>query len=314
VEVGSAPTVDRAHNVSLDRGFAYVTDYLGGVRMFDVRDPAAPVEVGYYELGYRSRTPDFDADYVYIATQENGLQILRNDLLPDDIEVTLTPRSAPISLPAAGGTFQFDVIIENNSAQDITADVTIEAVLPTGVVYPVRSYPGRLLAAGAYHTRVGMTQVVPSGAPAGTYVYRLRVEKPGSRIADWEEFTFRKTGGAAVAGRTAGWELSGWDDQGAGDPVQAARPILNAAAPNPFNPSTTISFELPGPAGVTLDIFDVRGRRISSLISGQDFSSGTHTVTWRGEDQRGGVAPAGVYYVRMQAAGTVRIQRLTMVK
>jgi hypothetical protein len=60
--------------------------------------------------------------------------------------------------------------------------------------------------------------------------------------------------------------------------------------PNPFNPTTTIRYELPAAAPVRLEIFDLMGRRLAVLINGRMAAAGAHEVAWSGED-----APSGVY-------------------
>jgi len=66
------------------------------------------------------------------------------------------------------------------------------------------------------------------------------------------------------------------------------------AAPNPFNPATRISFDLPEAGEIALTVFDTRGRRINTLLQGWR-ETGTVQVTWNGTDQRGQRQPGGVY-------------------
>ena len=70
--------------------------------------------------------------------------------------------------------------------------------------------------------------------------------------------------------------------------------------PNPFNPTTTIRYAVPEPAGVTLAVFDVLGRRVRTLVS-ERVSSGTHAVVWDGRDEHGNSAGTGVYFYRLTA-------------
>lgn len=67
-----------------------------------------------------------------------------------------------------------------------------------------------------------------------------------------------------------------------------------ASFPNPFNPSTTISYQLVEDASVTLEIFDVVGRRVATLLNDQR-SAGYHSVTWQGKDSDGKQLSSGVY-------------------
>ena len=77
---------------------------------------------------------------------------------------------------------------------------------------------------------------------------------------------------------------------------------LSQNYPNPFNPSTTIRYELPGPAQVVLDIYDLRGRKVRTLVRGRQLA-GVHSVLWNGRDESGGSLASGVYFYRLEAKG-----------
>jgi len=89
---------------------------------------------------------------------------------------------------------------------------------------------------------------------------------------------------------------------------------LHPGVPNPFNPSTTIGFDLPRPEWIDLRIFDVSGRLVRVLVGGQTMAAGRHQVVWNGQDARGRTAAAGVYFCRLEAGAFSAIARLTMVK
>ena len=64
--------------------------------------------------------------------------------------------------------------------------------------------------------------------------------------------------------------------------------------PNPFNPSTTISFSLPTEDNVTINIYDISGKLINTLLDDK-MSSGYHNVSWNGKDFNGLDVSSGVY-------------------
>ena len=84
--------------------------------------------------------------------------------------------------------------------------------------------------------------------------------------------------------------------------------------PNPFNPSTTIGFELAIPATVNLAIFDLGGRLVNDLIVGAHIPEGHSEVRWDGRDNSGRLVPASVYFCRLEAGGYVETRRMTMLK
>ena len=68
--------------------------------------------------------------------------------------------------------------------------------------------------------------------------------------------------------------------------------------PNPFSSSTTIRYSLATRGHVTLEVFDVTGRSISTLVDGME-QAGVHSATWSGRDRAGHELPAGVYFYRL---------------
>ena len=79
-------------------------------------------------------------------------------------------------------------------------------------------------------------------------------------------------------------------------------PIVHQNAPNPFNPGTTIRFELPDPGRVRLRVYDAQGRMVRTLLN-DDRPSGYHAVLWNGEDDSGRRVASGVYWCRIELPG-----------
>jgi hypothetical protein len=71
--------------------------------------------------------------------------------------------------------------------------------------------------------------------------------------------------------------------------------------PNPFNPNTNISFSLPVAQKITLVVFDVLGRKVSTLVDNQRFIAGTNVVTWNGTNQEGDLVSSGVYFYQVSS-------------
>ena len=98
-------------------------------------------------------------------------------------------------------------------------------------------------------------------------------------------------------------------DVAAAPSVLALRPCY----PNPFNPVTTLRFELARTARVDVGVYDLAGRRVRSLAGGPR-EPGAHAVVWRGLDDLGRPVGAGAYVIRLEAGGQVRSTRVTLVK
>jgi len=93
----------------------------------------------------------------------------------------------------------------------------------------------------------------------------------------------------------ASFAASGRDTSAEGIP--AAR--LHQNAPNPFNLSTTIPYELGSETAATLSIYSLEGRRIAVLDRGSR-PAGRHEVRWDGRDAGGSLVPSGIYFYRLQ--------------
>jgi len=83
--------------------------------------------------------------------------------------------------------------------------------------------------------------------------------------------------------------------------------------PNPFNPHTTIRFQLDEEIEVELSIYTLRGEKVRTLLSGIK-RPGTHEVTWNGRDDEGMEAASGVYLYRLKAGGSSGLRKMTLVR
>ncbi|MCG8372626.1 MAG: T9SS type A sorting domain-containing protein, partial [Balneolales bacterium] len=83
---------------------------------------------------------------------------------------------------------------------------------------------------------------------------------------------------------------------------------LYPAYPNPFNPSTTITFDLPEQGRVRVDVFDIGGRLVS-ILANQNYQQGNHQLVF----DASGLA-SGVYIIRANIAGNLQTQRITLIK
>lgn len=93
----------------------------------------------------------------------------------------------------------------------------------------------------------------------------------------------------------------------------AALARLLGAAPNPFNPHTTIRFDLARGARVRLSIFDVTGSRVRLLLDAPR-PAGRHEIGWDGRDERGREVVTGMYFCRLEADGTSQARKLTLLR
>lgn len=88
---------------------------------------------------------------------------------------------------------------------------------------------------------------------------------------------------------------------------------LSDSYPNPFNPTTTIEYDLPISGHARLAIYDILGHHIRTLVDTRHAAGHFQTV-WNGIDELGAPSPAGMYFCRMEVGGSAKVIKLTLVK
>ena len=84
-------------------------------------------------------------------------------------------------------------------------------------------------------------------------------------------------------------------------------------SPNPFNPSTTIKFYIPNNSDVSIKIYDLLGREVTTLLNNQT-DAGYHIVYWNGMDRYGNQAASGVYLYRLTAGNYSETKKMQLLK
>lgn len=83
--------------------------------------------------------------------------------------------------------------------------------------------------------------------------------------------------------------------------------------PNPFNPTTTIAFDLEKNNAISVDIFNISGQRVRRLAQGY-YSAGSHNLVWNGESDNNQILPSGVYVIKINLGNRVLTKKVTMMK
>ena len=250
---------------------------------------------GYIAAGYIGGTPD--------------VWVIRLDNI-EPVQVTLTPFNPPIIIPENGGTFDFNIEVENVIDEPQTVDIWTEISLPGVGTVPVINLPDYTLSGGQSINR-DREQEVPSFAPTGTYTYYGYIGDYPWVIAHYDSFTFEKEGieDRGWLGSSADWQCTGVSFPGeSATSLNVSSFALNNPFPNPFNPSTTISFELPVAGEVSLVVYDVMGREVVTLVDGYQ-AAGCHEAVFDAKE-----LASGVYFARLQAGNEVRTQKMLLVR
>jgi len=129
---------------------------------------------------------------------------------------------------------------------------------------------------------------------------------PGKRI----DLSFDCQLGIASDNRVLVINMTGWYESAKAQPLIFE---LHQNYPNPFNPTTQFSFSIPQAGHVTLEIFNVLGQKVATLID-NDLGSGLHEVTWNGKNDNGGNVATGVLFARLKTGDLVATRKMMMLK
>ena len=219
--------------------------------------------------------------YVSLASQYYGD--------PQMVVYNRTPKILHVSHPdwlVWGGLQRFDVFVTSDGIP--VGDATV-CVRHENDIYEVLSTSNTTPDYGIAHFQ--NVRIRPMPDTARRYI-SVTVSKPGY-------FT------SSTVIRLAHFVIP--DDANAGVSEFSLEPNY----PNPFNPSTNLSFSIPKPCHVSLAIFNVLGQEVIKLVD-QDMPQGTHISRWDGTDQSGNPAASGIYFARL-VADDFRAERKMMV-
>jgi hypothetical protein len=88
---------------------------------------------------------------------------------------------------------------------------------------------------------------------------------------------------------------------------------LNQNYPNPFNANTVITYVLAKEGHTTLQMFDVLGRLVTTLVDDVQ-PAGDHVVSWSGRDVSGTLVPSGMYFYRLTANRTIQTRKMILLR
>jgi hypothetical protein len=227
-----------------------------------------------------------------------------------DVDVALTPVSLPIQIPANGGSFDFNIEVTNNETDPVTCNVWSMIELPNGSMYgPVINASPTL--AGLLVADRDRTQNIPVNAPSGNYMYYAYTGMYPNNIWDEDSFPFEKLavgdGGVIVSD----WANTGedWGELiGETATMTVETYALHNAYPNPFNPTTTIAYDLVEDAMVKLVVFDVNGREVATLVDGL-MPAGSHNAVFTAQN-----LSSGVYFYNLTADNFSSTKKMILMK
>jgi choice-of-anchor B domain-containing protein len=283
---------NQGHDSTWRRDVLY--DFNGdALNIWDVSNPSLPVfvggdndpTIGYYHGGDESK----DHNYLYVC--DEFAVTPTPDIVIYDISNPATPtRIGDVNDPTSR-VHQFYVV----------GDLAFVGYYTAGFKVFDLTNPAAPVLADEYDTSVYQTET-------GVDVYN----------GAYNAYPFSPSGIVYVSDHPSGlylFSVEGHTGQVTGVRGESASPdvTLGQNFPNPFNPSTVITFELASRAWARLRVFDVSGAMVKSLVDDR-LPAGRHSAAWDGTDGHGRAVASGVYYYRLDAGPATATRRMVLLK
>jgi hypothetical protein len=223
-----------------------------------------------------------------------------------DVTIEILPDDPPVTVPQ-GGSFGYTGTITNNTEDPQSTDIWVMAVGPLEGVYgPFKEFhdlplnPGQTRSAHFY-------QRVPNLAPLGFYNYIAYCGDYPSTVIDSSFFELEVIAGPSTGAGEAGWVLTGSFLEGDLTELPSEFALLGNY-PNPFNASTVIEYQLPTSSSVKLEVYNLLGSKVATLVNGEQ-EAGYKSVTWDASE-----VSSGIYFYKLSAGDFTETRRIILVK
>ncbi len=219
--------------------------------------------------------------------------------IPDN---NTTGISCPITVNAQGELSNIAVYVD--ITHPYIGDLDVDLVSPAGIVVRLHN-----------HGQGGTDDDIVGWYPDDLTPYELLAPLVGESIQGvWTLHVVDS--GAYDAGTVNSWCVRLGFPEGATPVEDAAVPAVVALEgnfPNPFNPQTVIRFSVPRTQRVDLGVYDLRGQKVTTLVS-DVLPAGRHAITWTGRDDSGRTVGSGLYVYRLVADGKTLTNKMLLLK
>ncbi|MFH1734682.1 MAG: T9SS type A sorting domain-containing protein, partial [bacterium] len=207
------------------------------------------------------------------------------------VRIVAIPYDAPIQVSSAGGMITFLLALSNCALSPLNTTIWCDITLPGGstsgpVIGPLQVTPD-----GESNILRVRSQTVPFNAPSGIYTYNAYAvcgEDTSTSSFVFAKMDFEEGGDAASSWQNSGEDFDDLSDGPGSASIMPETTMLHVAFPNPFNPTTEISYELRVAGSVLLNVYDIQGREVARLVDGYR-DVGHHEVTFDGSGLASGV-------------------------
>ncbi len=240
------------------------------------------------------------------------MYLVRVAARPPSVTLTIVPGDTVVT---HGDTLCYHLICENHIPDYLELSFEVEVRLPNGYLYGPIFGPARFGMFGNGISEGDMCHFIPRQAPVGDYwlfaeVYNLEVSARDS-------MAFTVTGDGQLTSLEFPFEewqtvLARLGDQDLiGKGVEVGLPTeftLQSNYPNPFNAKTVIRYQLPVVSRVKLEVFNLLGERVATLVDGRQ-QTGYRSVVWDASE-----VSSGIYFYKLTAGDFTETKRMMLVK
>ncbi len=227
-----------------------------------------------------------------------------------NLVLTMTPLDPPVVIPPEGGYFEYSVVIDNLGPLPIDIDIWTDVIAPNGTPFgPLLLRTGKTLPPSSVTERT-VTQYVPGRAPSGEYTYWGHLGDYPSSVETEDSFLFTKEPGDFTGlSRFTEWTVIGWEEGEALASLAIPEDYYLAQSfPNPFNARTTISYQLPVSSQVKLEVYNVLGQKVATVVDEKQ-QAGYRSVSWDASE-----VSSGLYFYKLTAGDFTETRRMMVVK
>jgi len=221
-----------------------------------------------------------------------------------ETSIEIIPDDPPVTVPQ-GGRFGFTGSLTNNTEDPQVVDAWVMASGPAKEIYgPFKEFYDVPLAPSQSRSR-HFSQRVPNLAPLGFYDYIAYCGDYPSTVIDSSFFQIEVIAGEASGSN--GWILTGSFLEGDLADLPSDF-VLIRNYPNPFNASTVISYELPTSSLVKLEVYNISGQKVATLVDSQQ-EAGYRSARWDASE-----VSSGLYFYKLTAGDFNEIKRMILVR
>jgi len=280
-----------------------------GLIIYSLSDPANPVELSRYDTPGFSKTLSVKTDWVYLADGPNGLRIVDVSDPLNPIEIVHFETNGFVEdININGPLIYLADGLQGFKILDISdlSDIQIIAHLNTlGYAESIQRKTGTVFLADNSNGLL----VIDVTDPTNPIVERTLLTESAKDLTLSEDRLFLADhSGLFIYEQDELTSLSRSNITDVPDDHQLMRNY-----PNPFNPQTQIRFTLSKRALVALEIFDVSGRLIYTLVQ-EYLQSGEHSFVWSGTNESGESVGSGIYFYRLKSQSFSKTQKMVLVR